>query len=216
MRKKIRIFSIIFLVLIIGIFIYFYLPSIFSDSIYPLEYKDFIAKYSTQNNLNPNFTAAVIYSESHFNPQATSPVGARGLMQLMPQTASGIAKELGESFSPDKLYDPETNIRFGCHYLGGLEDKYYHDPNVPLIAYNGGVGLADRYAASPTINLNAETSYYVVKVNKNQEIYNQLYGEWWKATVNKPNNTNNQGGNFVAAKKPTLKDLILSLILGKS
>ncbi len=208
MKRKIKLFLILLLVAGFGIFIYFYLPPILSDAVYPLEYRDWVKKYSQESGLNPNYTAAVIYSESHFNPSATSPVGARGLMQIMPRTGLGIARHLGEeaTYSADKLYDPETNIRYGCWYLGFMVNKYAFDSNLPLIAYNGGVALADRYAVNQA-TLNSETSYYVVKVHKNEQIYNQLYGGWWvEKEPEKP----------AEPKKPDLKDLILSWLLGRN
>jgi len=207
MKRKIKIFLALAVIGIVGILVYFYLPPMLSETLYPLEYKDLIIKYAKQYNLNPNYVAAVIYSESHFNSQATSPVGARGLMQIMPATGAGIAKNLGEGdkYSANKLYEPETNIRYGCYYLNTLVTKYAYSSSLPLIAYNGGVGLADRYAVNQRLVLNSETSYYVVKVKKNEQIYNQLYGEWWKeAEKPKPE-----------PKKPTLRDLILSWLLGR-
>ena len=207
MRRRIKLFLIFIFILCIGIFIYFYLPPILSDAVYPLEYRDWVKKYSQENNLNPNYVAGVIFSESRFRPNATSPVGARGLMQIMPPTGLGIAKHFGEeaSHTADKLYDPETNIRYGCWYLGSLVHKYAYDGTLPLIAYNGGVGLADRYAVN-LASLNPETSYYVIKVKKNEQIYNQLYGEWWAEQEKEEESK---------AKKPTLKDLILSWMLGR-
>ncbi len=204
MKRRIKMFLILLFIVGFGIFIYFYLPPILSDVMYPLEYRDWVKKYSQENGLNPNYTAAVIFSESRFNPQATSPVGARGLMQVMPQTGLGIARHLEEeaSYNPANLYDPETNIRYGCWYLGFMVNKYAFDSNLPLIAYNGGVSLADRYAVNMA-TLNPETSYYVVKVQKNEQIYNQLYGEWWVEKKEEPK-----------SKKPTLKDLVLSWMLG--
>jgi len=199
MRRKIKSFLVGLLIIGILLLLYFYLPPILSDAIYPLKYKDEIKKYSQQFGLNPNFVAAVIYTESHFNPNATSPVGARGLMQIMPQTGAGIAKELGEKYNVSKLYDPETNIRYGCKYLSGLIGKYSWSQSLPLIAYNGGVSLADRYATRG-VSLNLETSYYIVKVKNAERIYNQLYGEWWNEKVQ---------------QTPTLHDLILSWLLGK-
>jgi len=203
MKRRIKMFLILLFIVGFGIFIYFYLPPILSDAMYPLEYRDWVKKYAQEGELNPNYVAAVIFSESRFNPNATSPVGARGLMQIMPGTGTGIAKQLGESatYSVDKLYDPETNIRYGCFYLSGLVHKYALSSSLPLIAYNGGVGLADRYSINAA-TLNSETSYYVVKVQKNEQIYNQLYGEWWVEKKEEPK-----------PKKPTLKDLILSWML---
>lgn len=202
MKKKIKIALITILIIGVGVFIYFYLPPMLADTVYPLEYKDLIIKYSNQFGLNPNYVAGVIYTESHFNPNATSPVGARGLMQIMPQTGAGIAKQLGESYNANNLYDPETNIRYGCKYLSGLLEKYTHNPNLPLVAYNAGVSLADRFAATGS-DVGAQHFYYVIKVRNAEQTYNQLYDEWWKTPTQE-------------SKKPTLTDLILSWILNRS
>lgn len=206
MKRKIKIFITIILIVIFGIGIYFYLPPILADNVYPLEYRDLIKKHADDWALDPNFVAAVIYSESHFNAQATSPVGARGLMQIMPRTGLGIARRFGEesTYSPDKLYDPDFNIRYGCWYLRDLMFKYNDNVELTLIAYNGGVALADRYAVRPG-NLNAETSYYRVKVQKAKEIYDQLYGKWWLKSESEKEKP----------KKPTLTDLIMSWLLGR-
>jgi len=173
-------------ILLIGIFsagVYTYLPSYIGDSVYPLEYRDIIKKYATQFGVDPNLVCAVIYSESHFHANATSPVGARGLMQVMPQTGAGIAKQLGEggSYNANNLYDPETAIRYGVWYLKHNLDKYASHSNqveLVLIAYNGGVGLSDRYAVRP-FALNSETANYIVKVQKAKAAYDSMYGQWW-------------------------------------
>lgn len=204
MKRKIKLIITLIIIAVVGIFVYFYLPPILSDTVYPLEYRDLIKKYSKDWALDPNFVAGVIYSESHFNADATSPCGARGLMQIMPQTGLGIARQFHEegSYSPDKLYDPATNIKYGCWYLRDLMFKYKDNKSLVLVAYNGGVGLADRYSMNQA-TLNPETFYYVPKVQKNMEIYQQLYGKWWEAPEEKE------------AKKPTLTDLILSWVLGR-
>ena len=69
-------------------------------------------------------------------------------MQIMPQTGRGIARSLGEeaSYSPDKLYNPETNIKYGCWYLRNLTNKYPWDVSYVLIAYNGGETLGVKFA----------------------------------------------------------------------
>ena len=82
---------------------------------YPVAYADYIVKYSKANDLDPFLVMAVIKVESNFVPEAHSGV-AGGLMQLTEETAEWNAKELGITTEYDYM-DPETNIRFGCHYL---------------------------------------------------------------------------------------------------
>lgn len=174
-RKKINLSLIVIILIIFGIFIYFNYPKIFGDVLYPIEYEDLIVKYAKQYALEPSFIAALIYTESRFNPNATSHVGAQGLMQIMPATGKAIAGRLGEEFGD--LYDPETSIRYGTSYIRSLIDAYNLDYNAALAAYNAGSGAADRYVLTRSdASLPLETSAYIKKVNFAQKIYNDLYG----------------------------------------
>ncbi|MBO4837378.1 MAG: lytic transglycosylase domain-containing protein, partial [Clostridia bacterium] len=83
-------------------------------------YRDWIERYSLENGIEPAFAAAVILRESSYDPRATSSVGARGLMQLMPDTFEQVRSQLRENATFDDMYDPEQNIRYGCWYLGYL------------------------------------------------------------------------------------------------
>lgn len=143
---------------------------------YPVAYSDYIAKYSKENDLDPYLVMAVIKVESNFVPDAHSGV-AGGLMQLTVETAEWNANALGVS---DYDYmDPETNIRFGCHYLRHLID-IYGNIDTALAAYNGGMGnvsawLSDERYSSDGVSLDyipfSETRNYVVKVNSSWEHY---------------------------------------------
>ena len=174
-RRLRRIMWLIFAVS--GVIILELLPKIWGDLVYPLRYQEDILKAAAEFNLEPTFITGVIFTESHFNPQATSRVGARGLMQIMPATAAGIARQLGvEDFSVDQLYDPAINIRFGSYYLRNLLDRYT-EKDVVLAAYNGGPGVANRYAASRSAPIPQETSNFIGKVKRAQEKYRELYGD---------------------------------------
>ena len=180
---------------------YFFFPHVWGEIVYPLDYKDSIKKYSKERSLRPNFIAALIYTESHFNRDSTSGVGARGLMQIMPSTGGSIAQEMGEgNYSADSLYDPDTNIRYGTFYIKGLLVKYGGDVDLALAGYNAGVARADswkdRGAALPY-----ETVFFVQKVKNAEEMYNKVYGQWTaEPEVKKPNpfyQGVNNIGNFV-------------------
>lgn len=162
----------------IGVAILISLPVIWGDLVYPLKYQDLILQESKEFNVPPTLIAGVIYTESHFNPDATSPIGARGLMQIMPATAAGIAARLSDtSYTADKLFDPATNIRYGTYYLRNLLDRFNNDTDVILVAYNGGAAAANRYQVSHDASIPLETSAYVVKVKRARDAYAQLYGE---------------------------------------
>ncbi len=96
---------------------------------------------------------AVILNESGFNPNATSPTHAQGLMQLEPATAAG----LGVADS----YNPEQNVRGGTRYLKALLERFHGDVRLALAAYNAGPGAVEKYGGVPPY---VETQRYVGNV----------------------------------------------------
>ncbi len=105
-----------------------------------------VARYAAEYDLDPNLVNGVIWVESRFQPQAKSPAGARGLMQLMPATAAELAKRL-EVRRP-RVTDPEFNIRAGTYYLARLRDRYDGDMTLALAAYNAGAGNVNKWMDS--------------------------------------------------------------------
>jgi soluble lytic murein transglycosylase-like protein len=117
-------------------------------------FEPLVQEHSQRHSLRPELVRAVIQVESGFDPWATSPKGAMGLMQLMPDTA--------RSLGVLNAYDPGENIRGGTAYLRQLLDKYRGDEKLALAAYNAGPGAVDRYDDVPPYR---ETREYVKKVN---------------------------------------------------
>jgi hypothetical protein len=115
-------------------------------------FEELVQEHSQRQSLRPELVRAVIQVESGFDPRATSPRGAMGLMQLMPDTA----RALGVA----NAYDPDENIRGGTVYLRRLLDKYGTE-QLALAAYNAGPGAVDRYDGVPPYR---ETKEYVRKV----------------------------------------------------
>lgn len=167
--------SVVTLGVLLGLF--FYLPSVLGDTIYPLKYQDLIIKYSALHKVDPSLTAAVIMQESRFNPTAVSPMGASGLMQIMPATASTIAKGVG--VSSYSLFDPETAIKFGTWHLSVTLQHYNGNVDATLAAYNAGGGNADKWIRLGILDNIPfrETRNYVVNVKNYQKIYANLYAK---------------------------------------
>ena len=137
---------------------------------YPLRYEHIVRGHADNYRLDPALVAAVIYQESKFRADARSESGAVGLMQLLPETAKGIATRTGGSrFTVDDLLDPEINVRYGSWYLRHLLDKYGSEEQA-LAAYNGGQGNVDRGVVY------AETEHYVERVLELRGIYRRAYG----------------------------------------
>jgi len=105
---------------------------------------DAILAESAKHNLDPILIAALIEVESGFHSAAISPMGARGIMQIMPEVGKAIAREIGlredsgyEAFLPEHLDDPILNIKLGIYYLYDLK-KSFRTLNLALAAYNVG------------------------------------------------------------------------------
>lgn len=176
MKKNTLLISIMFLLVILG----FIISILFLVVMYPIRYKDTIYKYASVYDIEPEVVCAIINIESGFNSNAVSKVGAIGLMQLMPDTASEIAQKLNiDNYTVEMLYSPEINIRFGCFYLRYLLNMYDGNMINAVSSYNAGFNKVnewlknDKYAKEGTI-VNppvSETKYYLRKFENNVSVY---------------------------------------------
>ena len=106
-----------------------------------------------RKTVDPALIKAIIANESGFNANATSNVGAQGLMQLMPGTAAGLGVT--------DAYDPAQNVAGGTKYIKGLLGKFNGDVRLAVAAYNAGPGAVEKYGGVPPY---AETQNYVQNV----------------------------------------------------
>jgi soluble lytic murein transglycosylase len=151
---------------------------------FPVLERETLISSSKENGLDPVLVAALIRQESNFNPQATSPAGARGLMQLMPAVGKDVAAAKGIGpWDPDLLYQPATNITLGTSHLSGLVRKY---PEVvkTLAAYNAGESRVEKWSTKAGANDPevfteripfVETRDYVRIILRNRAYYQALY-----------------------------------------
>lgn len=144
----------------------------------PLQHEDIIRQQATEKHVDAALIAAVIYAESRFEDQ-TSKAGARGLMQITPQTAKEIERHSGgTTFHIGDLSDPEINIRYGTYRLRELLDRFDGDEVAALAAYNAGPGSAERWGG-PKMTLGdiafPETRAYVEEVLDKQRAYRSSY-----------------------------------------
>ena len=171
-------------VLIFGLvsFAFAFAPSLLFKSMYSLRYEDEITASAASHGVDPYLVAAVIRSESSWDPEASSHQGARGLMQLMPETAQDmVAKGLvdGKRYSYENLEDPTVNIEYGCAYLSYLLTYFNGATDRAIAAYNAGMGNVDGWAKQDKLLHNAitfpETQAYLVRVNMAKARYQELY-----------------------------------------
>jgi soluble lytic murein transglycosylase len=144
---------------------------------YPLRYEAIVRAHARNYDLPPTLLAAVIYAESKFDANARSEAGAVGLMQLLPETARGIAvRRGGNGFVDSDLLDPEINVRYGSWYLRHLLDRY-HDVRTALAAYHAGQGNVDEWLRDGGGIRFPETRHYVETVLDAQQVYADVYGD---------------------------------------
>ncbi|MEA2665849.1 MAG: hypothetical protein QOI11_2793 [Candidatus Eremiobacteraeota bacterium] len=126
----------------------------------PAQIDALVEQNATTWQVDPALIKAVIANESGFNANATSGVGAQGLMQLMPATAAGLGVR--------DAYDPAQNVAGGARYLKGLLDRFRGDARLAVAAYNAGPGAVEKYGDVPPY---AETKNYVQNVLASFEKY---------------------------------------------
>lgn len=151
---------------------------------YPKEVLDLIRKIAKDARIEPEFIAGIMREESVFDLRATSRSGAIGLMQLMPFTGEWVSQQLGVvPFEREKLYDQETNIRFGAYYLDHLSQKFQGNLVYTAASYNAGPEAVSKWIVNENVtdmeefveNIPyQETRYYVKRVIKSYEEFKRL------------------------------------------
>ena len=152
---------------------------------YPVEYQDQIRRYASDNGLEPAHVAAVVLAESSYRADAVSSVNAQGLMQILPTTGEWLAGKFDETYAEGCLFDPDTNLRYGCWYLGWLMRRYDGDITCASAAYHQGQGKVDGWLENPEYSADGRTlsvipsdatKTYVERILKYYEKYKEIYG----------------------------------------
>ncbi|MEB3311182.1 MAG: transglycosylase SLT domain-containing protein [Snowella sp.] len=152
------------------------------QALFPLPYKDLIVSWSEKRQVNPLLVAALIRQESRFEREIRSPVGATGLMQVMPSTADWIAPQI--NLTKFSLTDPNDNINMGTWYFKYTHEEYRNNSALAVASYNAGPGnvakwLKEFQGNDPDVFIEnipfAETKNYVESVFGNYWNYMQIY-----------------------------------------
>lgn len=150
-----------------------------------VKYRDYIEYYAAVNQIDPAYVAAIIKRESDYDTHAVSKVGARGLMQLMPDSFDWIAPKCGIAKSNlNALFDPESAVKMGCYLLGYISPMFNGDPILVACAYHAGWGNVKSWIqkySTDGVHLTLDqipmddTRYYAGKVLNAYAIYQQYY-----------------------------------------
>lgn len=155
---------------------------------YPRKYSEYVDKAASDYNLDPALIYAVIHTESSFNPNAESGAGARGLMQVMPDSFDWLMGLRGESdkYTADDLFDPAVCIDYGCYLLRYNLDWFEQDEVCAVAGYNAGFGKVDEWLKDSAYSADGktliadqipieETRDYVSRVENAKQMYIDLY-----------------------------------------
>lgn len=157
------------------------------QSAYPQAFKPLVLKYTAEYGAPPEWVWAIMRAESLYRPDVISPVGAKGLMQMMPYTANNLARLAGmDNIDPPKLLNPDLNIRLGAQYLARLQKMFKGQLALASAAYNAGPHRVESWLVNfghletdefvehiPFL----ETRNYVKKVVRNHTFYRRLYAK---------------------------------------
>ena len=152
---------------------------------YPRRYQEYVEYYADKYSLDPLLLYAFIRTESNFDPEAESSVGARGLMQITEDTFDWIKSRIAptEALTFDDLYDPEVNIRFGSYFVAYCLLQY-GDLSTAAAAYHSGLGTVGELLANPDYSADGQTldefpypqmRRYVQKITDSYETYKEIY-----------------------------------------
>ena len=160
-------------------------------ALFPFPYKDLVVKWSKDRQINPFLVISLIRQESRFEKEIKSPVGATGLMQIMPDTAKWIGeKTKNKDYS---LTDPESNISLGTWYLNHTHEIYNNNSMLAIASYNAGPGNVSKWLNTYSMNdidefieniPFPETKSYVESVFGNYWNYIELYDPQIKEKMN--------------------------------
>jgi len=161
LRRNLPKILITVLVLAVLIYIAFFWSNQEIKKRLPKKYEEQVKKYARIYELDEYLVYSIICAESGFDKEALSHVGAKGLMQLMPETASWLKEKYKLEVDATNLFDPDTNIMIGCCYLSYLLGRFDNDVPLVLAAYNGGEGNVKKWLKDEKYSSDGKTLKHI-------------------------------------------------------
>lgn len=163
------------------------------QAIYPFPYSEIIQRWARERAINPLLVTGLVRQESRFQPKIESVVGARGLMQVMPETAAWIAKRTDvDSY---ELTVPEDNVEFGTWFLDFTHDQYSNNSLFAVASYNAGPTAVDEWVAKGDFS-NADEFVEKIPYPETKGYISSVFGGYW---------------NYLRLYNPTIKQKVESL-----
>ena len=155
----------------------------FQKALYPLKETELVEQYAREYEVPAYLIYAVINTESGFDPEAVSDLGALGIMQMTPDTFDWLQTKTGDTLPEDALFDKDISIRYGTLFLSMLLEEF-GDENTVVAAYHAGRGRVNGWLENPDYSADGktlttipttDTAHYVHKVSRAVEKYKELY-----------------------------------------
>lgn len=152
-------------------------------TVYPLSYSQLVESNATEYGIDESLLYSLIETESGFDKNAVSSVGARGLTQILPETFQWLQTKTGESFTDDALFEPEISVKYGAYLLSLLQGEF-GNTETAVAAYHAGIGKVHQWLENPEYSDDGatlkyipydDTRAYVDKIMRTRDIYVKLY-----------------------------------------
>ncbi len=181
--NKFKLISLLLILSVILIIIIVNAVKLGVQTVYPRQYVSLIEQNAEEFEIDESLLYAVIKTESGFDKNAVSSVGAMGLTQITPETFEWLQTKTGDSYEEDALFEPEISIYYGAYFLNMLLDEF-DNTETALAAYHAGRGRVNEWLEDPSISPDGvilenipyeDTAGYVRRVIKNTEKYKNIY-----------------------------------------
>ena len=181
--NKFKLVSLLLILAVVLIIIIVNAVKLGVQTVYPRQYVDLVEENAKQFDINEALIYALIKTESGFDKNAVSSVGAKGLTQITPDTFSWLQTKTGEEYAEDALFEPEISVYYGVYFLDMLLEEF-GNTETALAAYHAGRGKVTEWLSDPRISPDGETlenipyedtAGYVKRVMKNTEKYKKIY-----------------------------------------
>lgn len=181
--NKLKLISLLLILSVILIIIIVNTVKLGVQTVYPRQYADIVEETAERFEIDESLLYALIKTESGFDKDAVSSVGAKGLTQITPDTFTWLQTKTGEEYEENALFEPEISVYYGAYFLDMLLYEF-GNTETALAAYHAGRGKVNEWLADPRISPDGktlenipyeDTSAYVKKVVRNYKKYEEIY-----------------------------------------